>query len=78
MTTHAELVAAINDLRPQVTGDPKTTRVRNAHLDLCAAVLNLHTPAEDFEHEWCDHDEHGWPCPTVGIVADVLRKMGAL
>jgi len=90
MTTHADLLAAIDKARADET--TATTAAlglrgndeRNAHLDTLRAILDLHQPY-DAEvgvvggPDWCCVKERvHWPCASVQVVADALTRMGAL
>lgn len=88
--THADLRAAINgawvatDLTCHDRGHPPgccCSLMAEDHLDTLRAVLDLHQPTPvQSVCPWCvGYDSYNvdWPCPTVQIVADALRKMGA-
>lgn len=84
--THDDLLAAINkawvatDLTCHDRGHPPgccCSLMAEDHLDTLRAVLDLHDPDPEWVHCWCDGTTP-FPCPTVQIVADALRKMGAL
>lgn len=73
--THDDLLGAIDMARVDPTEWGSTWW--NANLDTLRAILDLHDPDPEWVHCWCD-GTIPWPCPTVQIVADALRKMGAL
>ena len=89
MTTHADLLAAIDKARrnPEewdglMEGGWSVAAAHNAQLDLCRAILDLHQPTGSGEdYGYCDGCFNGcdWDtCPTMQAVADALTRMGAL
>lgn len=80
--THADLLAAIDKVQVAAKNMMLTTGwAYGAHLDTLAAILDLHR-CSDYQTCWTCTASVGepddWPCPTVEVVADALRKMGAL
>ena len=73
-STHTDLVAAVEGARPAVgvvLSNPRFHNALNAHLDTLAAVLDA---AEEMGHDG-RRVRHRVLFP---IVADALRRMGAL
>lgn len=73
--THADLLAAIDKARPDHPDDLLALYVsaKNAHLDTLRAILDLHLVSD-----YCCDVLDEPVCPTVQVVADALRTMGAL
>lgn len=84
--THDELLRTIDDVRPprdlSIPMALTAAREINMHLDTLRAIVELHAPwgwPDGFCQECSDpHGEYtrGWPCPTVDIVLDSLRRLG--